>query len=147
MTTIVAKGSLLLAELLVTADPKSSLEDAKSILMQIMPMILQIQELESISKANLLLAKVLNSELYNTENISEIISNPHAKEKVNTILELLETSITGFKKMNNLKLMKEAFELEYSLAEITNHEGLGSHSKEALQQISKRINEESQYGF
>lgn len=147
MTTIVAKGSLLLVELLVTANPKSSLEDAKSILMQIMPMILQIQELESISKANLLLAKVLNSELYNTENISEIISNPHAKEKVNTILELLETSITGFKKMNNLKLMKEAFELEYSLAEITNHEGLGSHSKEALQQISKRINEESQYGF
>ncbi|ODV87373.1 hypothetical protein CANARDRAFT_26772 [[Candida] arabinofermentans NRRL YB-2248] len=136
------KACLVLAELLPKVDPARSCDDVEGILYQVMPHANQIGNISLISYGYYLLAKVLSMKLINDE---KNYADDEMKVRFNRILEYLEMSIVGFKKMNDLKMMQLSFDIEKQLAEFSKHEELLNHSLQAIHQLDIRMQEESSY--
>ncbi|KAH3671646.1 hypothetical protein OGAPHI_000351 [Ogataea philodendri] len=141
LITLTVKGFIVLCELILKIDPTGSAGDAEDILVKLMPLALQVGSLWMSSYGYYLLARVLMIKT----TIATYTDGTKKKDDFNKILEYLETSITGFKKMNDLMMMRRAFCVEKELATFSKYEELSAHSETSIAQIDTRIQEEKTY--
>ncbi|GME81787.1 unnamed protein product [Ambrosiozyma monospora] len=136
-------------------DQSSSLiEDPEVLLEYAMTKVLQTDNLWLKAKAFLLLSraklvklkKIASATASTTANeVVETQQQEEVKKQYTDVLEYLEIAVVGFRKLTDFTMMKRCFEVEQSLAEMSGYTELSIHASSSIEQLNKRIHEESMY--
>lgn len=134
-TLLVLEAVLSLVEILMKLN---EYEDARGLLYDSAPYYEQVSDLELKSKSHQAMAKNLIM-LYKIEEQDK----KKKIEQVTRIVEHLEKSIDGFKRLSMFEEMKKCLELQINIAQRINHEELLAHAQASLISINNKIREES----
>ncbi len=133
-TLVVLEGVLKLADILMKLN---QLEDARGVLSDCIPYFEQLSDLALKSKAYQVIAESLIS-LFKTEDIDR----KKKIEQLTKIVDHLEKSIDGFKKLSMFQEIKKCLELQISIGKKINHEEMLNHAQSSLVSIDLKIKEE-----
>ncbi|VEU19677.1 DEKNAAC100509 [Brettanomyces naardenensis] len=141
LLTLIVEGTLVLCDLLLKIDQANSAPDVDKLLKNGMPNILEVGNLWLTSKAYYLLSKVT---LMNT-----LQSRQGEEEELQSVfqqtLSYLQTSITGFRRLQDFEWVRKALEVEKSLAELTRDAELASACESAARDLEIQVQNEAAY--
>lgn len=132
--TVVVEGLLILMNALNSLNTP---EDCYSILQEIMPTILSLDNKEYICQSYYELTRCCFA-IYKRTNDSVMFSR---------VLRYLNLSILGYKKCVNLVMLTKCFQLEEEIAREKKDESLLQHATSSIKKMAIRSREESEYGY